>query len=61
MPDGTSSAPGPNLGGKAYKVVDPTGPHLPSRLYHEKIVRGALARGLPAGWIAWLRGLSIKG
>jgi hypothetical protein len=46
---------------QAYKVVDPTGPHLPSRLYHEKIVRGALARGLPAGWIAWLRGLSIKG
>jgi hypothetical protein len=28
---------------------------------YEKIVRGALARGLPAGWIAWLRGLSIKG
>ena len=46
---------------QAYKVVDPTGHHLPSRLYHEKIVRGALARGLPAGWIAWLRGLSIKG
>ncbi|NDA79447.1 MAG: hypothetical protein EBY07_17120, partial [Actinobacteria bacterium] len=45
---------------QAYKVVDPTGPHLPSKLYHEKIVRGALARGLPAGWIAWLRGLSTK-
>jgi hypothetical protein len=24
-------------------------------------VRGALARGLPAGWITWLRGLSTKG
>ena len=23
-------------------------------------LRGALARGLPAGWIAWLRGLSTK-
>ena len=45
---------------EAFKVVDPTGPHLPSKLYHEKIVRGALARGLPAGWIAWLRGLSTK-
>ena len=45
---------------EAFQVVDPTGPHLPSKLYHEKIVRGALARGLPAGWIAWLRGLSTK-
>jgi hypothetical protein len=24
-------------------------------------VRGALARGLPAGWVTWLRGLSAKG
>jgi hypothetical protein len=45
----------------AFKVVDVTGPHLPSKVYHEKIVRGALARGLPAGWVTWLRGLSAKG
>ena len=33
---------------QAYKVVDPTGPHLPSKLYHEKIVRGigVLARAI---------------
>ena len=46
---------------QAFRVVDPTGPHLPSKTYHDKIVRGALARGLPAGWITWLRGLSTKG
>ncbi len=45
----------------AFKVIDITGPHLPSKVYHEKIVRGALARGLPAGWVTWLRGLSAKG
>ena len=29
--------------------------------WKEGIVRGALARGLPAGWVTWLRGLSAKG
>ncbi len=45
----------------AFKVIDATGPHLPSKLYHDKIVNGALNRGLPAGWISWLKGLSNKG
>ena len=45
---------------EAYKVISPTGPHLPSKLYLEKIVRAALTRGLPAGWVTWLKGLSCK-
>lgn len=45
----------------AFKVIDPTGPHLPAKEYLDKIIRGALARSLPAGWITWLKGLSHKG
>lgn len=43
-----------------YRVINPTGPHLPAKSYHEKLVRGAQARGLPAGWVTWLRGLPTK-
>jgi hypothetical protein len=27
----------------------------------DTIIRGALVRSLPAGWITWLKGLSHKG
>ena len=47
MPDGTSSAPGPNLGGKAYKVVD----HL-----YDVVVVGAGGAGLRATF-----GMAAKG
>lgn len=43
-----------------YRVVNPTGPHLPARAYLDKVVRGAQMRGLPAPWVSWLRGLSAK-
>lgn len=43
-----------------YQVINPTGPHLPSRAYLDKMIRGAQLRSLPAGWVTWLRGISGK-
>ena len=45
---------------QAYRVINPTGPHLPARGYLDKIIRGTQMGSLPAGWVTWVRGIGAK-